>query len=113
MIREVEKKEDGKIGEIWCQVIYFTSIDSKKMTSYQDEVNRTGKWQINDLTQPYYFLETVEKSAKLEYNKTMSSKKKMKGGMNANKNGETGILKQNTSPQTGKIKPTMIPRGKR
>jgi hypothetical protein len=37
----------------------------------------------------------------------------MKGGMNANKNGETGILKQNTSPQTGKIKPTMIPRGKR
>jgi hypothetical protein len=27
----------------WCQVIYFTSMDSKKVTSYQAEVKRTGK----------------------------------------------------------------------
>jgi hypothetical protein len=46
----------------------------------------------------HYFLETVEKSTKLEYNKIMSSKKKTKGRMNANGNGDTA------SPQSGENK---------
>jgi len=46
--------------------------------------------------------EKVEKSAKLEYNITMSSNRKMNGRINAD--GETGILKQNSMPQTGKNK---------